>query len=123
MTSKLPFESLTNMQIMKKVCLEGALPDMSLVIDGCPEVLTDLMTQCLAQEPHARPSFASLVPTLQDAEAMAAGAARPAGAAITATLRVKRPGGGAVEERIQVRRWFRWFGTFFKHLSRRPNGS
>ena len=104
MTSKLPFEGLTAMQIMKKVCIENALPDMTLVIDGCPEVLTDMMTQCLAQAPSAGPSFASLVPTLQEAEAIAAGAsARPAAAAITATLRVRRPGGGAVEERIQVR--------------------
>ena len=56
------------------------------------------------QAPSARPSFASLVPTLQEAEAIAAGAsARPVAAAITATLRVRRPGGGAVEERIQVR--------------------
>ena len=49
MTSKLPFEGLTAMQIVKKVCFENALPDMTLVIDGCPEVLTDMMTQCLAQ--------------------------------------------------------------------------
>ena len=57
MTSKLPFEGLTAMQIMKKVCIENALPDMTLVIDGCPEVLTDMMTQCLAQAPGARPSL------------------------------------------------------------------
>ena len=90
------------MQIVKKIVLEEALPDMSLTIDGCPPALTDLMTQCLSQVPGARPSFASVVPTLQEAEAMVAGSSR-ASAAITATLRTKRPGGGDVEERVQVR--------------------
>ena len=102
MTSKLPFEGLATGQVVKKVCLDGGLPDMTQALNGCPQVLTDVTTKCLAQAPGLRPSFASLVSTLQEAEAVTGGFAQSTVAAIAATLRTNRPGGGAVDDRIQA---------------------
>ena len=60
MTSKLPFEGMNNMQIMKNVDT-GVPPDLSLVEAGCPATLTSIMDACLAKSSSARPSFANLV--------------------------------------------------------------
>ena len=45
--------------------LYGTLPDAALAEPDCPSVVLELMRECCASEPRARPSFADIAAKLE----------------------------------------------------------
>ena len=74
MTRKLPYDGKSQPEIFAAV-KAGRPPDLSLIEDGCPEALKDIMLECLAVNPKDRVSFIlrsrkkTLTPVLQERSA------------------------------------------------------
>jgi len=63
-TGELPWRSATNERIIFQVSVRGDRPPLP---DDIPTILHDIITQAWHQDPEKRPTFAQLLPRLEDA--------------------------------------------------------
>ena len=95
MTRKLPYDGKSQPEIFAAV-KDGRPPDLSLIEEGCPEALKEVMLECLAVNPKERLSFKDIVNRLEAASPRTMSSL--ALAASAATLRTR--GGGDVGKRL-----------------------
>ena len=95
MTRKLPYDGKSQPEIFAAV-KDGRPPDLSLIEEGCPEALKEVMLECLAVNPKERLSFKDIVDRLEAASPRTMSSL--ALAASAATLRTR--GGGDVGKRL-----------------------
>ena len=63
-TNEVPYTNMNPQQLTKAVCFDHAMPNMEVVVSGCPPLLISLMKECIVLEPTARPEFAEIMPKL-----------------------------------------------------------
>ena len=97
MTRKLPYDGKSQPEIFAAV-KDGRPPDLSLIEEGCPEALKDIMLDCLVVNPQDRLSFKDIVARLEAASPRTM--ASSALAASAATVRTR--GGGDVLARLEA---------------------
>ena len=61
LTGKVPFKGVDKKEFYRNVVSRGYRPNIP---DSLPAVLSNLLTDCWRKEPAARPSFASILTTL-----------------------------------------------------------
>ena len=61
LTGKVPFKGVDKKEFYRDVISRGCRPSIP---DSLPAVLSNLLTDCWRKEPAARPSFASILTTL-----------------------------------------------------------
>eukprot|EP01017_Pseudomicrothorax_dubius_P003941 TRINITY_DN10688_c0_g1_i3.p1 TRINITY_DN10688_c0_g1~~TRINITY_DN10688_c0_g1_i3.p1 ORF type:complete len:222 (-),score=33.53 TRINITY_DN10688_c0_g1_i3:100-765(-) len=59
-----PYRHLNSRFAILQYVMEGGKPDVENIPEECPQLLKDLMIQCLEREPEKRPDFDKIVATL-----------------------------------------------------------